>query len=48
MEKVVGAEPRIASVAELDAHTKNLHSHRAKAMASLIEQMQAVWGPGGR
>lgn len=36
------------SVAELDAHTKNLHSHRAKAMASLVEQMQAVWGPGGR
>ncbi len=31
------------SVAEMDAATKNRHSHRARAMAQLLQQLQAVW-----
>ncbi len=32
------------SVAELDAGTKNVLSHRARAMVSLREQLREVWG----
>jgi XTP/dITP diphosphohydrolase len=32
------------SVAELDAATKNHHSHRARAMQALQLQLQQVWG----
>lgn len=32
-----------ATVAELDAATKNLHSHRARAMAQLLVQLREVW-----
>lgn len=31
------------TVAELDAETKNRHSHRARAMAQLVEQLRQVW-----
>ncbi len=31
------------TVAELDAETKNRHSHRARAMGQLIEQLRQVW-----
>jgi XTP/dITP diphosphohydrolase len=31
------------SVAELDAATKNLHSHRGRAMVQLLAQLKAVW-----
>ncbi len=31
------------TVAEMDAATKNRHSHRARAMAQLVQQLQAVW-----
>ena len=33
-----------ASVAELDAATKNAHSHRALAAQALRQQLQQVWG----
>ncbi len=33
------------TVAELDAATKNAHSHRARAMAQLLVQLREVWGP---
>jgi len=32
------------TVAELDAATKNAHSHRARAMAQLLQQLREVWG----
>lgn len=32
------------TVAELDAATKNAHSHRARAMAQLLVQLHEVWG----
>jgi len=32
------------TVAELDATTKNTHSHRARAMAQLLQQLHEVWG----
>jgi len=32
------------TVAELDAATKNAHSHRARAMALLVQQLREVWG----
>jgi XTP/dITP diphosphohydrolase len=32
------------TVAELDAATKNAHSHRARAMAQLLQQLHEVWG----
>ena len=32
-----------ATVAELDAATKNAHSHRARAAQQMLEQMRAVW-----
>jgi XTP/dITP diphosphohydrolase len=32
------------TVAELDAETKNWHSHRARAMAQLQLQLREVWG----
>lgn len=32
------------TVAELDADTKNRHSHRARAMAQLVVQLREVWG----
>jgi XTP/dITP diphosphohydrolase len=32
------------TVAELDADTKNRHSHRARAMAQLLSQLHEVWG----
>lgn len=32
-----------ASVAEIDADTKNCHSHRARAMAQLRTQLREVW-----
>jgi len=35
-----------ASVAELDAATKNAHSHRARAAALLLGQLREVWGLG--
>ena len=31
------------TVAEMDAATKNQHSHRARAMVQLMQQLQAVW-----
>ena len=31
------------SVAELDAATKNAHSHRALAMAQMLQMLRAVW-----
>lgn len=31
------------SVAELDAETKNLHSHRARAMAQMLVLLREVW-----
>jgi inosine/xanthosine triphosphate pyrophosphatase family protein len=31
-------------VAELDAATKNVHSHRARAMTLLVQQLREVWG----
>jgi XTP/dITP diphosphohydrolase len=31
------------TVAEMDAATKNRHSHRARAMASLLQQLREVW-----
>ena len=31
------------TVAELDAETKNRHSHRARAMAQLLAQLREVW-----
>ena len=31
------------TVAEMDAATKNRHSHRARAMAQLLQQLQSVW-----
>ena len=34
-----------ASVAELDAATKNAHSHRALAAARMLDLMRAVWRP---
>ncbi|MFG6448076.1 RdgB/HAM1 family non-canonical purine NTP pyrophosphatase [Roseateles sp. BYS180W] len=36
-----------ASVAEVDADTKNRLSHRAQASATLLQQLHAVWGLGG-
>lgn len=37
--------PELArTVAELDAATKNAHSHRARAMAQLLQQLHEVWG----
>lgn len=33
-----------ATVAELDAATKNRHSHRARAMADLKRQLHEAWG----
>lgn len=33
-----------ATVAELDAATKNRHSHRARAMADLRRQLHEAWG----
>ncbi len=32
------------TVAELDAATKNAHSHRARAMVQLQQQLREVWG----
>jgi XTP/dITP diphosphohydrolase len=32
------------TVAELDAATKNAHSHRARAMVQLLQQLHEVWG----
>ncbi len=32
------------TVAEMDAQTKNLHSHRARAMAQLAQWLGSVWG----
>lgn len=32
------------TVAELNAATKNAHSHRARAMAQLLQQLHEVWG----
>jgi XTP/dITP diphosphohydrolase len=32
------------TVAELDADQKNRHSHRARAMAQLLQQLHEVWG----
>ena len=34
-----------ATVAELDAETKNRHSHRARAMAQLRDLLREVWQP---
>lgn len=34
---------RQQTVAEMDAATKNQHSHRARAMVQLMQQLQAVW-----
>jgi XTP/dITP diphosphohydrolase len=31
------------TVAELDAQTKNLHSHRARAMAQMLALLHEVW-----
>jgi XTP/dITP diphosphohydrolase len=31
------------TVAEMDAATKNRHSHRARAMASLLQQLREAW-----
>ena len=31
------------TVAEIDAETKNRHSHRARAMAQLLVQLREVW-----
>lgn len=31
------------TVAEMDAETKNRHSHRARAMAQLLQQLRDVW-----
>ncbi|MBL8305130.1 MAG: RdgB/HAM1 family non-canonical purine NTP pyrophosphatase [Rubrivivax sp.] len=31
------------TVAELDAETKNRHSHRARAMVQMLEQLRSVW-----
>ncbi len=31
------------TVAELDAETKNRHSHRARAMAQMLELLRSVW-----
>jgi XTP/dITP diphosphohydrolase len=35
-----------ATVAELDAATKNVHSHRAQACVGVLAQMRQVWGVG--
>jgi XTP/dITP diphosphohydrolase len=32
------------TVAEMDAELKNRHSHRARAMAQLLQQLHEVWG----
>jgi XTP/dITP diphosphohydrolase len=32
------------TVAEMDADLKNQHSHRARAMVQLLQQLQEVWG----
>ena len=31
------------TVAEMDAATKNRHSHRARAMVQLLQQLRDVW-----
>jgi XTP/dITP diphosphohydrolase len=36
-----------ATVAELDAATKNRHSHRALAAAAMRERLVAAWGLAG-
>jgi XTP/dITP diphosphohydrolase len=32
------------TVAEMDAELKNRHSHRARAMTQMLQQLQEVWG----